>query len=302
MDLTGWTPIYSYFAGGRLMLDWCHTGRRRFSEPFFRDTMDAVTRDFAALLFRHQSTMEEAAEWSRQNPGMSPSGFIFHMSRCGSTLVSQMLAAAPANRTLSEPTPLNAVVRASLLDASIPRAALADWLRTLVSLLGCPLVGETHYFLKLECWHALALPLFVEAFPGTPWIFLYRNPAEVLVSQARVPGAWTVPCGLEPEVFGIRPEDALAPRDRYQARALAAICQAALQYRALGRGLLVNYEQLPEFVGGPLARHCGVTFSPAELERMASVPKEALTPALQALVDRWISPHFERLEAARGRR
>ena len=249
MDLTGWTPMYSYFAGGQLMLDWCRTGRRRFTESFFGDTIDQVTGDHAALLFRHRTTIEEAKEWSRQRPAMPPAGFVFHMSRCGSTLVAQMLAALPENRVLSEPTAINAVIRAALLDGGIPRAAVVDWLRTVVGLLGCPLDGESRYFLKLDCWHAMALPLIVEAFPETPWIFLYRDPAEVLVSQARSPGAWTVTSALEPEIFGLKREDVRSmARAEYVARALGSMCAAALQHRGCGRGLLVNYDELPEFV------------------------------------------------------
>jgi len=315
MDLTGWTPIYSYLAGGQLMLDWCYTGERRFTEPFFGDTVDQVNRDLAALLFRHQTTIEEASRRERRSPGMPPAGFIFHLSRCGSTLVSRMLAVLPENRVLSEPTALNTVMRAALLDESIPRATLLDWLRTVVSLLGRPLDGETRYCIKLDCWHTLALPLIVEAFPHTPWIFLYRNPAEVLVSQARAPGAWTVPSALEPEVFGVNRAGAIAmPRHEYLARALSRICDAALRHRDRGRGLLVNYDELPDFVTGRLPVHFGMSLTPVELERMriastadAKTPQMrfsddrqakrlALTPAQHTLVDLWLSPLFDRLE------
>jgi hypothetical protein len=318
MDLTGWTPMYSYFAGGQLMLDWCHTGRRRFTESFFGDTIDQVTGDHAALLFRHRTTIEKAKEWSRHRPAMPPAGVIFHMSRCGSTLVAQMLAALPENRVLSEPTAINAVIRAALLDVRIPRGTLVDCLRTVVGLLGCPLDGESRYFLKLDCWHVLALPLIVEAFPETPWIFLYRNPAEVIVSQARSPGAWTVTSALEPENFGMKREGALSmPRSEYLARMLGRMYTAGLEHRGCGRGVLVNYDELPEFVCGRLPAHFGITFSPEELERMRMVSRAdaktpqliysddrqtkrlALTSELHATVDKWLATPFERLEAAR---
>ncbi len=315
MNLAGWTPVYSYFASGQLMLDWCYTGQRRFTEPFFGDTVDVITRDPAALLFRHQTTMEEAAGWNSQHPGLSPSGFIFHMSRCGSTLTARMLAALPAHRVLSEPTPLNAVIRAALLDTAVPRATLLHWLRTLVSLLGCPLPGENRYFIKLECWHVLALPLIVEAFPAAPWIFLYRNPAEVLVSQARIPGAWTVPGALDPEIFGVPQEDVFAlPRQEYVARALSRICEAALEHRHCGRGRLVNYSELPEFICSQLPGQFGLALSPADLDRMRSASsadaktpqlpyaddrqskRSSVTPAIQVLVDRWLRSPFAGLE------
>ncbi len=321
MDLTGWTPMYAYFARGQLMLDWCRTGRRRFTESFFGDTIDQVTRDPAALLFRHQTSIDEGREWMRQRRGLTPAGFVFHVSRCGSTLVSQMLAALPENRVLSEPTALNAVMRAALVDAGIPRATLVDWVRTVVGLLGCPLEGESRYVIKLDCWHVLALPLMVEAFPNTPWIFLYRNPAEVLVSQARNPGAWTVASALEPEIFGVKAADVLGiPRREYVARALGCMYAAGLEHRGCGRGLLVNYDELPEFVWTGLLAHFGLTLPAAELARMRTVSQAdaktpqliysddrqtkrlAVTCELEAIVDQWITAPFERLETARKAR
>jgi hypothetical protein len=78
----------------------------------------------------------------------------------------------------------------------------------------------------------------------------------------------------------------------------------------------VNYDQLPEFVCGRLLSHFGMTLSAMEVDRMrlasrvnAKTPqitfsddrqakRLAVTPALQTLVDRWLSPVFERLETA----
>ena len=42
---------------------------------------------------------------------MRPSGFIFHMSRCGSTVISQMLAALAEHVVVSEAGPIDALAR-----------------------------------------------------------------------------------------------------------------------------------------------------------------------------------------------
>ncbi len=314
MDLAGWTPIYTYFAGGRPMLDWCRTGTRRFTEPFFGDTIDELQRDPARLLFRRQTAFEEAAEWLRSHPGLAPSGFVFHMSRCGSTLVARMLGAVGSHRVLSEPTALNGVLRAALLDSTAPRETHRDRLRTVVGLLGAPAPGESRYFVKLDCWHVLALPLFVEAFPETPWIFLHRDAGEVLVSQVRAAGAWSIPAALPPEVFGLGPGDTL-PRPEYLARALARMCGAAWESRGLGRGRIVAYERLPGFACGPLVRHFGLSLGEEEIARMRAAAgadaknpgvsfssdradkRAALTPGLQRIVERWLAAACQRLPA-----
>lgn len=318
MDLNGWLPIYTYRAEKQLMLDWCYTGPKRFTEPFFPDSIDRLCWDYGVKLFRHQTSASEAKEWVEANPGLAPSGFIFHMSRCGSTLVSQMLAALPRNRMLSEPAAIHLPLRAGLLDYGVSKAVAIECLQTVVRALGRPLPGESHYFLKLDCWHVLALPVIVGAFPATPWVFLYRDPAEVLISQVKMPGAWTVPSALEPELFGLSmAEFCSLPPYEYRARALAKICEAAVNYSNLGRSMFVNYDQLPEIVWGDLLRHFGVSCDQADAGLMrqaaqadAKTPqmafsddrqakRGAVTPAIQATVDRLLTPVFDRLEGLR---
>ena len=60
-------------------------------------------------------------EWQEQSPGLPPSGFIFHMSRCGSTLAARMLAASPRNIVLSEADPIDYVLRAPCATPPSPR-------------------------------------------------------------------------------------------------------------------------------------------------------------------------------------
>ena len=46
--------------------------------------------------------MSDLLDQAAAEPGIDPTGFIFHLARCGSTLVSQMLAALPEHIVLSE--------------------------------------------------------------------------------------------------------------------------------------------------------------------------------------------------------
>ena len=264
MDLHGWTPIYGYQKDSRFLLDFCFTGDCRFTEPFMHETVQRLLRDPAVLLFRQRIEIERAAEWCGRNPGMKPAGFIFHMSRCGSTLVAQMLSQIARNRVLSEPAAIH-----SVLASSCARAVKIERLRTVVSALGRPVQDESQFFIKLDCWHTLDLPLLLEAFPGTPWIFVYRSPAEVLVSHARMPGAWLIPGLLDPGSFGLNDEAVSGmSQTEYRAHLLARICEAALEFQGVGAGMLVNYGQLPGFVLDELPAHFGVSFSAAELDLM----------------------------------
>jgi hypothetical protein len=93
--LSGWTPFSVAPFNGALGVAWCRLGSRRMVEPFFYETIvKAMTRPFN-LVFHQQTPVDALALLPR---GVKPAGFIFHMSRCGSTLLSQALAASPVLR------------------------------------------------------------------------------------------------------------------------------------------------------------------------------------------------------------
>jgi len=93
--LAGWVPVQVNWQREGPVVDWCYLGARRFTEPFFEQTIHDCMRQPFNLLFRHQTSIEMLAELREIKPGLEPSGFIFHMWPSGSTLISQMLAALP---------------------------------------------------------------------------------------------------------------------------------------------------------------------------------------------------------------
>jgi hypothetical protein len=242
--LDGWLPIGVSWRGGTPWIDWCLARRERFLEPFFDQTVSRlVSRPFNRV-FRRQTDVGVLQDWAARRPGLQPDGFIFHMSRCGSTLVAQMLAARSDSIVLSEPAPFDAMLRPP---ATIPQEQHIRWLRALVSAMGQPRIGtERHFFIKLDCWHILDLSLIRHAFPSVPWIFLYREPRQVMASHLRQRGVQTVPALVDPLLFGIEPHVALTmPGAEYCARVLGRLCAAAA---GAPGGRLVNYRQLPDAV------------------------------------------------------
>ena len=109
--LDGWLPISITHFTEEPIVDWCRFGTRRFSEPFFDHTVQNELRKPFNLLFRHKTMLDMLLERQAQNPGLEPSGFIYHMSRCGSTLACQMLDTVAEHTILSEPPPLDALLR-----------------------------------------------------------------------------------------------------------------------------------------------------------------------------------------------
>ncbi len=206
---------------------------------------------------RAASGIEELVEWAAARPGLAPTGFIFHMSRCGSTLISQMLAAVDANRVMSEAPALDDVLRVSV-----------ESLRAVMSALGQASCGERRLFVKWDCWQTHQMASIRRVFPATPAIFLYRDPVEVLVSQMRNPGMWTVPKELDTE-----------GREVHIAQLLAGICRAALAQNAV----LVNYSELPQVVYDGLF---GVKWTAEEIAQMtAAAAFDAKTPSFEFAAD-----------------
>ena len=311
-----WLPIGTAWRGDRLLVEWSWFGDRRLREPFFAGDVQRSLSEPFNRLFRAVTPIERLAQWLERRPPLRPSGFIFHMSRCGSTLVAQMLAACTDNIVISEAAPIDEVVRARQVRSDLGEDEQARWLAAIVGALGQPRAGERRLFVKLDSWHTLAMPLFRRAFPDVPWVFLYRDPVEVMVSQRRLPGMHVIPGAFAPELFGIVPN--FDRRDDYCARVLARICEPIVAEHERGGGLLVNYRDLPQAVWTTIMPHFGVAAGAEDRAAMAEAAKydaklpdyeftpdaearqRAATSATRAAAAAWLVDVYGRLEALRS--
>jgi hypothetical protein len=305
-DLDGWTPVRARPRGGELVVEWRWLDNAPFRQPFFADTVQlALARPFT-LLFPRETTIDELAELE---PGLEPDGFILHLSRCGSTLVTQMLAAVPEFLVLSEPQLVNDVLRAPGTDDERVRR-----LRLAIGALGRRRRGdERGYVLKLDAWATHDLPLFRRAFPATPWLFLARDPLEVLVSHRRQAGMHMLPSVVPPELFGLDLLSATTmPFEEYGAFVLGAVCRQALAGRD-ERGIFLDYRELPGAVTKRILDWFGLEISDGERAAMDAASRrnaknptrafaddsaakaQAATPELRAAVERWARPAYEAL-------
>lgn len=310
----GWLPARCAMEAG-FAIDWYHYGAGPITDPFFAETRNrAAARPFNQL-FRYRTQFNDFIAAPREG-AIAPDGFIFHMSRCGSTLVSQMLAALPDTIMISEAEPLDTIVQLPLVAQGVTPELHVEALRAVVAALGRDRSGTSkRYFIKLDSWHTLALPLFRMAFPDTPWIFLYREPIEVLVSQERMRGAQTAPGVLPPQIFGFTEAEMSLPDVDYIARVLARTCAAVEDHWHLGGGLVVDYRELPDAMYTRILPHFGVDPTGEEralLEaasgRDAKAPREAFKddsakkreearPETRAAADRHMAEIHARLQA-----
>lgn len=119
-----------------------------------------------------------------------PSGFIFHMSRCGSTILAKALARSPQNIVIIEGDTLNENLWSYLTNNWREPVALSDdkvlIFKHLILAMGKRRVTDHQgYFIKFRSWNVLFLDFIMQVFPDVPSLFLYRDPIEVLVSSKR---------------------------------------------------------------------------------------------------------------------
>ncbi|WP_343519264.1 sulfotransferase [Sphingomonas sp.] len=308
---TGWLPARTVPGTGAPAFDWIWFGARPLVESFYRDSALRMGTRPLSRTVRPRTDMAALVAGASREGTLAPQGFIFHMSRCGSTLVAQMLAAVPHHAVVSEAEPIDAIVQWTR-DADVPFEDKLTALRAIVAALGRNRDGlARRYFVKLDSWHVLALPLFRAAFPEVPWIFLYRDPAEVLVSQMRMPGlhvAASLP-GVEPAAdFSL---------ETHGAKVLAKLLTAVAEHLALGRGMLVDYAELPYAMEASIPGHFGFAPDAGEARAMAAArardakapgerfvadvarKRAAVTPAIAAAVERFLDAPYARLKSLR---
>jgi hypothetical protein len=291
-----------------LRVDWCWFGDQRLVEPFFTDSLVQRMRLPFNLAFRHRTDQEALDKIYHADPGIEPTGFIFHMSRCGSTLVSQMFAALSRAIVVSESPVFDEVL--TLPVGGIEKVRL---LRGALNAYARPRFGEDLLFIKFDSWTTRELALIREAYPTTPWVFLYRDPVEVIVSHMRSPGSQMIPgnmARLLPEL------DAMAAvemgRERYCSRVLAEFCKNAIA-ASDPNGMFVNYDELPAAVNGRIAGHFGLELSARDLAaivsasaRNAKAPREEFrsdteekraeaTTSVREAADEFLTPIYEEL-------
>jgi len=235
--LPAWIP--ARVRAGERIVEWCELGNTPPKDPFFEDTIARAKRTSGVRETPFDVLLAEAAA----HPGLVPTAFIFHGSRCGSTLVSQLARALPETVVIAEAPAIDDVLRSGW-----PGEARVEGLRAVVAALGQPrAAGDRHLVIKFDAWHVIDVPLVRDAFPGVPCVFVYRNPADVIASQMRMPGGYLLPGALDPAFAGLASvEDvSAAGREGYCARVQARILTAAAELAATGLVDLLNYEQFP---------------------------------------------------------
>jgi hypothetical protein len=325
-ELAQWTPIRLTLERPEPVVDWCDLRGIAFREPFFMQTVARWASEPAdggePLRPVVRTTLSTLEAIDGVGECLEPSGFIFHMSRCGSTVLSRLFGVVPDTFVVSEADPINTFLEAD--PGTLNEAALVACLRLMIRALGRKRFGdERHYVVKFSSWNVRRLALLRAAFPGVPWVFVYRAPIEVMSSVLKGSPGWMQLQRFSAEaehLLGIPAADCEGmPPEQFCARVLAGFCAAALDGDD-GTPLFVNYTDLPGVAWGPIARHFGIPLAPEHVARMREearyyakdterrpfvadgAQKRVATPEVAALADRWLRPLYAELQARRAAR
>jgi hypothetical protein len=122
---------------------------------------------------------------------LSPTAFIFHTGRCGSTLLAQVLARSRENMVFAEAAPHNQIWRLRRDVGSTGTESEVTAYRNLFLAMGrrrLPSYGS--HIVKFTSFNILKFHRIRAAFPGVPALFLFREPAAMLDSYRRSSPSW----------------------------------------------------------------------------------------------------------------
>jgi hypothetical protein len=201
----GWIPVKLYPEDDSLLCRWLYTGNKDFNEPFFDETISACrSLPENGHLKRSMSSTDVLAGWVKDIEVIEPTAFIFHISRCGSTLISQMLGMQPSNIVLSEVPFFDDLLRYGKKHHCMEQ--ILPPLKAAIGLYGAKRkAAYQQLFIKTDSWHIHFYKELRALYPAVPFFLLYRKPDEVIRSQQKKRGMQAIPNLLEAAIFGFDP-------------------------------------------------------------------------------------------------
>lgn len=274
INLKGWFPVDAVVVDGQPGLSWLDLAGVDFTEPFFQQTVDRAKQQDPA---RQERFIEfhELVQIENTFDSVAPTGFIFHSSRCGSTLLANACRALADTIVLSEPPAVDKLVARLITDTwdhSGKEWVYSMFLRVVVKALAQRRSGhERNLFLKFSCCSVSRIGSIRRIWPNVPWVFLYRDPIETIVSNVENRPAWmldedrrvlaSIIGSSSWAVAEMSPEELCA-------RAIGSFYSTA-QLVANDHALLLNYNQLSPAEISNVLKFFGVTPAATEMEAIA---------------------------------
>ena len=238
-------------------------------------------------LARHQ---DEIAANSNSNKVkvLNLTAVAFHESRCGSTLVANsFIAMDPTrHRTYSESAPAAQAIR-SICGEQYSRCSVTQAAKllqdTVYMMSRTNDLREERVFYKFQSITTKAVEVFKTAFPNVPWLFVYRDPVQVMMSHFKDDPTMSHAICTRAQHNPPPDVDKIAKRyghvnsarslskEEYCAAHLAGITEAAV-HNLNDYAIPINYDHLMDtLMDEVLPRIWGRPLSKTELENIRTV-------------------------------
>lgn len=176
-----WIPYAYHACAGEI--SWC-LPQGRAVQPFYDEYITHCRQHLVNTLIAPRSSVKSLLQYADQCRELpDPSGFVFHLSRCGSTLVSGCLAQLENCSVLSESPLLTEILLAKNIDLDKKKSLL----RLSVYLQGRS-SPDRHTIVKWNAWDIFYWEIIREVWSQVPILLLSRDPVEILASHAKSAG------------------------------------------------------------------------------------------------------------------
>ena len=266
--LFNWIPVKLIEKDNEIYFEWIYLADLKFADPFFDETLaKCKSHAYNSKQFKVVSTVENLIEWSNELISVELKSLVFHVSRCGSTMLSQSLATSSENIMISEAPIIDQILRSDLFSLEKKKSLL----KSVLKLLGQKRFPEQkHLIIKLDAWHIFKSAYLRSIFTDIPFALLYRNPTEVLKSHQKMMGMHMVPNLLPSQIFGISVKEVHdLSFQQYGGLVLEKYFQGFLDFYEMDQNVvMLNYNEGMRAVVKKFVSFVNVQYSNGELEKM----------------------------------
>lgn len=324
----GYLPIALRNNSGESAVTWMDCSGATLREPFFYDTV-ALLKGAYPPPMEVRTSVSELIDIARQRKSVTPKGLIFHLSRCGSTLIANACRLGHGVRVISEAPVIAGVFEPpvesrSYANQSKGAESCGRLLESLARIFASHNGGCEGLVIKFSSWNLMFMSLVRTVWPQVPCVIVTRNPIEILVSHIWGPANWMY--------FKSHPEEACSifrwmlssstvvemPLTEFLSRIIGTLCDAAAEHwdeecylldygqidvdvmvdvgRLFGIDLETRRNGLTELLGYySKDRHQAASFKPDRQTKLDSA-----TQAMKYAVRLWAQSSYERLQQVCG--
>jgi hypothetical protein len=262
-----WLPIDLDLTSPMRSIKWLAFENKRLSEPFFSQSIRMILEESDQRRIRETSLHALASIGLRLSP-ITPSGLIFHVSRCGSTLIANALRTVESSLVISE-APVMTKVLYPHSTGFWPYSASA-WCSVARGLMDSlvRIVGHHHgqtekqrVIVKFTSWNILEWRVVRSLWPSVPALVVVREPEQVIASHMRSPGGFMKwDRSVRQLLFGCLSED--MTDEEYCAFVIGCFCDATTECMKGSMTRIMRYEDINPSSLSELAKRFDIDLKP----------------------------------------